>query len=108
MSEIEDWTNIYNQSFTQEEVREAIDFRDISEMWNLQEIEEDFLTDLLKENLSVGKRLYLAMYLPFEKLGYMMLMETDKRLTHIIKRRCEDNKIKEDGRSKIILPGERS
>lgn len=94
--------DLFGQDFEPSEVTDAMDFRDIANHYNLLELDEEFLLSFLDEDLRVGQRLYLAMYLPAEKLGTMLLKETDKRLIHICKERCGEN----NRGGKIILSGE--
>lgn len=97
--------DLYGQSFEPSEVLDAMDFRDIAEHYQLSEVSDDFLLSFLDDNLRIGQRLYLAMYLPAKQLGTMLLKETDKRIIHICKQRCGENIRKEECR-RILLKDE--
>lgn len=99
----EDWSVLYDQNFTQAELREAADFGDCLASYN---VSEDVMKEFIRDDMKLGQRLYLIINLPQNELGVMAMREPDDRLVHIIKLRCAELKMEADGRKSIILPGE--
>lgn len=89
------WGKIREQEFTLDEAREASDFEEV--MANF-ELEPDESFDLLNdEQLSVGKRLYLAEKISIDKMPAMLFQDEDTRIREVLKARMEEDRLKETG-----------
>ena len=100
----EDWSELFGQQFTPEELAEARDMRDIVKSYN---IPEDMLESFVAESgLKVGQRLFLAMNMPVNQLGVICMKEDDDRIMKVAKARCGEINREEEGRPHIFLPGE--
>ena len=82
-----DWSVIYDQEFSNEEIREAIDFSDIMRTYGYK---EESLVDFLPDKLKTGHRLFIAMNLNVSDLSIMAFSEKDKRISYIIKKRSSE------------------
>jgi hypothetical protein len=97
----ETWLSVRGQEFSEEEARDAADFRDVLSYFCVTpENLEDFIGD---RQLQVGHRLFLAETLPVDKLGPVLMGEDDNRVCAIAKMRCEEAM---RGDRQIILPWE--
>ena len=95
------WGKVREQRFTLDEAREASDFEEV--MLNF-ELEPDESFDLLNdEDLSVGKRLYLAEKVSIDKMPAMLFQDDDPRIREVLKARMEAERLEETGG--IIVPG---
>jgi len=89
------WGKIREQEFTLDEAREASDFEEV--MMNF-ELEPDESFDLLNdEQLSVGKRLYLAEKVSIDKMPSMLFQDEDPRIREVLKVRMEEERLEETG-----------
>jgi hypothetical protein len=95
------WGKIRDQEFTLDEAREASDFEEV--MANFQ-LEPDESFDLLNdEQLSVGKRLYLAEKVSIDKMPAMLFEDNDPRIREVLKARMEAERLEATGG--IIVTG---
>jgi hypothetical protein len=89
------WSEIRGQRFTDEEAREASDFREILDNFNL---EPDRAFDLLqKEQLTVAKRLVLAEMAPLDRAVVILLNESDARIRAVIQNRIQEDRLSING-----------
>lgn len=96
--------NVYDQEFTEEEIRQLYDFRDIIFTYGYT---VDNLSCFIEENFKkVGYRLFLALKLDINNLGVMILCESDRRIINIIHKRCNEINNKNSGCSNIIITGD--
>lgn len=72
---------------TKQELREASDFADVL---NDYCVGEEMFSSFVREDLKLGYRLFLAMNLPIDLLGILILKEDDERITRILKKRIEE------------------
>lgn len=99
----DDWSSLYNQKFTVQELREASDLADVLDSYGA---DISMLSSFVREGMKLGHRLFMAMNLPIESLGVLVLKEDDDRITHVLKERIGSINREKDGRSSIILLGE--
>jgi hypothetical protein len=101
----ESWEKLHGQEFTPQEVRDARDFHDVAGAYCL---DTEMLTAfMLERKLRVGHRLYLAMTLQPDQLGVLCLKDLDDRVVKVAKARCGELDREKDGRTSILLPGEK-
>jgi len=99
----EDWSKLYDQEFSPDEIADALVFADIFSSYNLT---VDFVKTFVAEDLKVGHRLFLAMNLEPDVLGVICMREDDDRIMRVAKARCGEEIIESDGRSAILMPWE--
>ena len=93
-----DWMKVEGQEFDPGEAREASDFNEVARNYELTP--EQAVDWLAGENLSIGKRLWLTVKGPSDKLLRLVLTEKDDRLVEIAKARMA---AEQEG--KIIIVG---
>ena len=98
-----DYRDVYEQEFTHEEAREAADFADLINSYN---VSEEMLSSFVSEEMKLGHRLYMILHLPIDQLGVMAMKDPDDRLINIIKQRCSEINKEKEGRKLIVLPSE--
>jgi len=81
-----DWTKVEGQEFTWEEARQAQDFADLVESYGITD--PDQLSMFLTDDLPKGVKLYLAVNVPQDQLGVVLLNEDDQRILEVAKERC--------------------
>lgn len=97
-----DWLEVRGQKFTPVEARDAQDFFDLVRS---SFIPPEFFMDCVgRDEMSLGRRLYLVENLPLDELGAFLLCEEDGRLIKVAKSRAAaaSGKLSSDT---IILPG---
>lgn len=97
----EDWTKLFDQKFTTQELREASDLADVLDSYGA---DKSMLSSFIREDMKLGHRLFMAMNLPTDELGVMVLREDDRRITHILKERIGEINRTEAGHPNIIIP----
>lgn len=90
-----DWQNVRGNKFTGPEARMASDFAEV--LWNMG-LKPDEAYEMFKDdNLPVGKRLYFAEKISFDKATLMLLLDTDERIRGVIDARLREERLVQDG-----------
>ena len=85
---------IYGQEFTDKEVRQMQNFSDLAKSYFLA---PEQLIDYLDCCKNLGGRLYIAVKVPVEQLGSLLLQMQEPRLIAVIKKRLEEERLEESG-----------
>ena len=86
-----DWQNVRGNKFAGDEARQASDFAEV--LWNMG-LKPDEAYEMFKDdNLPVGKRLYFAEKISFDKATLMLLLDTDERIRGVIDARLREERL---------------
>lgn len=89
------WEELRGQKFTEGEAREASDFKEILDNFDL---EPNLIFKLFhKESLTAAKRLVLAEIVPLDEASALLLVEEDARIRAVIKHRLNEGVLNASG-----------
>lgn len=89
------WASLRGQNFEGQEAREASDFFEV--VLNTGMSPDEAYEMFMSDNLSIGKRLFFAETISFEKATLMLLLDPDCRIRAIIDSRLKEFREKENG-----------
>jgi hypothetical protein len=89
------WSGLRGQTFDGGEAREASDFSEV--IFNIGMTPDEAYDMFMSDKLSLGKRLFLAETISFDKATLMLLLDSDERIGAVINSRLKEFREKENG-----------